>query len=123
MNTERFMEMVNLRRCGFTYQEIGNRLGVSRQYVYECIGRRFRGNLAEIKRVKLRAYFQKTSMSIPTFAKLVFGNKNATRGEQLRVHHFLRGGVSHFRIDDFLRMSKLTGLSLEELAELDIEVE
>lgn len=123
MNTERYMEMVNLRRCGFTYQEIGNRLGVSRQYVYETIGKRFRGDLNNIKRVNLREFFRKTSMSIPTFTRAVCGAKVATRGEQVRVYKFLCGGVTHFRIDDFLRMSELTGLSLEELAELDKGVE
>ena len=122
MNTERFMEMVRLRSYGFSYEEIGKRTGVSKQYVHQCIGKRFKGNLAEIRRVKLRAYFQKTSMSIPTFTKLVCGCNISTRGEQLRMHKFLRGDLTHFSIDDFVRMSELTGLSLAELAELDVEV-
>lgn len=122
MNTERFMEMVNYRRCGFTYREIGERMGVSGQYVYQCIGRRFKGNLAEIKRIKLREWFRKTQMSVPAFCTHVFGTVNATLKN--KMHNFLRGGQGEkFTVNNIVNMCKLTGLSLEELAELDIEVE
>ena len=120
MNVERFIQMVDLRRSGLTYQEIGDRLGVSRQYVHETIGKRFKGDLNNIKRVNLREYFRKTLMSIPAFTGAVFGDKNGWgRAEKQRVINFLEGKSAHFRIEDFIRMSEQTGLSLKELAELD----
>jgi hypothetical protein len=118
MNTERFMEMMNLRRCGFSYEEIGKRMGCSRQYVHETIGKRFRGDLNDIKRVYLREYFRKTLMTLQTFTKAVMG-RNYTKGEYERIKRFIAGADSCFKIDEFIRMSKLTGLSFEELAELD----
>lgn len=122
MNTEKFMKMVNLRRCGFSYEEIGKQCGCSKQYVHETIGKRFRGDLNDIKRVNLREYFRKTLMTLQTFTKAVMGRKH-TKGEYEKVKRFLAGANSCFTVSNFIRMSELTGLSFEELAELDKGVE
>ena len=118
MNTEKYMEMINLRRCDFSYEEIGNRMGVSRQYVHQTIGKRFRGDFNAIKRVKLREYFRKTLMSIPNFTRAVVGGCYS-KSQRKRIERFLSGTDSYFTIGQFIRMSKLTGLNLEELAELE----
>lgn len=122
MNTERFMEMVRLRSCGFSYREIGEMVGVSAQYVHQCIGRRFKGNLAEIKRIKLREWFRKTQMSVPSFCTHIFGTVNGNLKN--KMHSFLKGShVEKFTLNNIITMCELTGLTLSELAELDREVE
>ena len=120
MDTAKFMKMINLRRCGFSYEEIGKQCGCSKQYVYETIGKRFRGDLNEIKRVKLREYFRMTLMTLQTFTKAVMG-RQYTKGEYERIKRFIAGADSYFKIDEFIRMSKLTGLSFEELADVEKE--
>lgn len=114
---EKVAEMVRLRERGLTYTEIGAVYGITKQRVYQIIGKRYRGDLSEIKRPYLRAYFRKTQLSINGFLGLAGLVKTKTMHNNF--YRFLIGQDMRFTVNDFNKICKATGLTLTQLSEIE----
>lgn len=113
----RTLEMIQMRKDGHTLEEIGRAYGISKQRVNQIIGNSYRGDLSKIKRANLRKFFEKTEMSIRKFVFLVFGVYKKTY--YLRINKFLEGHDALFTFRQIIKMCEITGLSFEELAEVE----
>lgn len=115
----RTLEMVRMRKDGHTLEEIAQAYGISRQRVFQIIGKTFRGDLDKIKRVHLRKFFEETEISIRKFATLVFGACDEIYS--LKIRRFLESNDVHFTFRQIIKMCEITGLSFEELAVIEKE--
>jgi transcriptional regulator with XRE-family HTH domain len=108
---------IALRAQGFTYQQIGDELGCSKQYIAQVLGKQSVHNFHVIKA---------SDCAYPRLAKWMNENKVSRSeflrrcgllplGENLaRFHRILRGNIEP-RKTDIDRMLKVTGMTYEEL--------
>jgi len=116
LNKERFMDMVSMKFDGYTLQEIGNKYGVSKQYVQESFSSFFTPNKDAVR-----------NCIYPNLKKRCLENKISVK--QLSE----MTGVNHTTIRDFfkgkripktktiLKMSEITGLTVEQMLSLEEE--
>lgn len=112
---ERRESMLNMKNEGFTYQEIGEKFGISKQRVQQIIGgynpRYFhyktkRGVVYE----GLRKWLNDNKISINHLTRLLYGQSNSKSHNRLNDYLSNRISIPKSMIDKLL---KLTGLTYE----------
>lgn len=118
-------EIIEMREKGITFQEIGDTLGISRQYVHNtyinATKRLKKRNMLieEIKYKNLRNYIYQNGYSVNDFYLLcgvVVTNRKSM------IQKFLRG-ESNGNIKIIKKILEVTGMTFEEAFEEDIDVE
>ena len=119
--------MVQMRLEGYTYQEIADELGVSRQCVHEKLTKYdkkllgMRGKGFDINTIIYKGFYEHFRdddyESLTSFAHKVSGNANHPLS---KLRNFLTGEHkdARFSVPQIKRMMEVTGKSFDELFEL-----
>ena len=114
MNREK--RMVELREQGWSYREIANNFGLSRQRVYQIIGKR---NISYFKKVTekqcvfkgIRDYMNRTATSLAELLRKIYGVYHPETCSRFRQYLNGRNEMSMSTINGIL---KATGLTYEQ---------
>ena len=120
-------QMVQKRLEGYTFQEIADELGVSRQCVHEKLTKYdkkllgMRGKGFDINTIIYKGFYEHFRdddyESLTSFMKKIFGNHSKYLG---KLRNFLTGEHkdARFSVPQIKRMMEVTGKSFDELFEL-----
>lgn len=105
-----------LRTKGFTYDEIGQMCGVSRQRVQQIIGEECKGYFRPITKKKciysaIREWMNDNKISITEFTRRVYGNTAPANYERMKARLNGSRDLTKTYIDKIL---SITGLTYEE---------
>lgn len=112
---DRKKEMESLKAQGWTYTDIGNKFGISRQRVWGVIGGHYSGSFRRIKEdvciyPNLRKYMNENKISVRELTRLLYGYWHSDLNE--RTFSLLRGKDCRKSVID--RVLATTGLTYEE---------
>lgn len=117
---ERKAYMINLYNSGMTYDEVAKIVGLSRQRVYQLIGRADTKLFRHIDAdrcvyVGIRDWLNENKVSVSELTRRMYGNFHTEN--QNRVSSMLRGSekITKYQIDKIL---KATGLTYENAFEM-----
>lgn len=119
----RKQQMIEMRRDGATYQEIGEKFGVSKQYVHELIGKvRKRKDTADLEKIIFEGIYQlfknDECMSYRKLATIIYGRR-VEISHQNTVYQFVTGKRdSMLKIRQIKNILNYTGKSFEEVFKL-----
>lgn len=123
MSNDRKAKMIEMHKQGMTYAEIGQKMGISRQRVFQLIGDTRKGSHKLITEkecvyVGIRNWTNENKISRTALTRIINGTFHASKYE--RLIRVLKGVDCHkHNIDKIL---KVTGLTYEEAFKLE-EVE
>lgn len=114
-------EMKRMRNCGWTYQQIADYFGVSKQYVHQLIpgNRRKEDYYEQIPYKGLYKLFQNKSLTVPKFCATVFHHHGHTFVSQMT--RFISGGDSRISISQIRKILDYCNCSFEEVFALRSE--
>lgn len=100
--------MIELRKRGFTYQEIGEQLGISRQRVHQIVGnQRLRKEAVDIEKIVFEGIYQifkeDKSMTFFKFTEIVCGYPKVTTAKTEHIRKWLTGRI----IDSKIQLSHI----------------
>jgi transcriptional regulator with XRE-family HTH domain len=122
VTTDEIKAMRELRNEGYTYQEIAEKFGCTKQYVSYLIGQRARKNGKDIERIVYdgiyKLFVRDRRMTYRKFTLIAHGLKYdqyIRKNEYEVMRRFLRGErESRFSIAQIENMCKACGMSYEE---------
>ena len=88
--------IIELRKRGFTYQEIGEQLGISRQRVHQIVGnQRLRKEAVDIEKIVFEGIYQifkeDKSMTFFKFANIAYGYYPTRKANTEQIRNWLTG--------------------------------
>ena len=111
--SERTKQMMELYNEGKTYEEIGNKFGITKQRVYSYLGKRKDCLFRTIKPEQciykgIRNWMNENRISFSELPRLIYGHSNPN--QRLQVKERLNGSVNFRKdfIDQVLRLTNLT---------------
>ena len=123
MAMDKKQQMIEMRRDGATYQEIGDRFGITRQAVFDRIGRvtKRRDNV-DLEKIIYEGIYQMFKndeyMTYSKLAFIVYGTR-VNRGRQNTVYQFVTGKLgTMLKIRWINNILKYTGKPYEEVFKL-----
>ena len=111
-------EMVRMRNAGASYAEIANRYGISKQRVYQIVGREHKAKFRPLTEARcvypvLRKWMNDNRISKAELCRRMYGNNSGTNSTNLcEILCGRQKGVTKSTID---KLIKATGLKYEEL--------
>lgn len=119
---DRIAGMIEDRLAGMTYEEIGNKYGISRQRVGQIYGKYNRYNFKAIKECgcayrNIRSWMNKNSVERTELIQMINGNQvEPTTAEMQRFYAILLGKK---RMPDMMvgRLAEITGMSIDFVLE------
>lgn len=119
MTREQVIDMFTMRYDGCTLQFIGDKYGVSKEFVRQLVGTEYFEKQRRVEEVifpKVKEWMIKNHCSIRKLGALMgFKSEHATNQT---IANILRG-KSEMRISHVKKIHQVTGLSLEEIMEVD----
>lgn len=115
---ERAVEMFKMKLDGFTYEEIGEKFGLSRQRVHQILSigeTKIKINLDYVIYPGLKKWMEDNTINASALQRIMYKNGNTGRAKQK-----LSGEVK-FNIHDIKKIIKASGLTFEELFFTDEE--
>lgn len=115
-NKERFMDMVSMRFDGHTLQEIGNKYGVSKQYVQQSFSSVLAPKKSTIENCiypNLKKWCIKNGYTAKKLSEMIGVNQST-------ISIFLRG-IRIPNIKTLLKISEITGLTVEQILAMEDE--
>jgi transposase len=109
---ERALKMFEMRLDGLSYEEIGKKVGLSRQRVHQiiCVSETKRtSNLDYVIYPGLKKWMKENSINATALQRMMYQTSNTCRAKQK-----LSGEVK-FNIHDIKKIIKVSGLTFEEL--------
>lgn len=102
------VEMYRMRLEGKSYQVIADRFGVSRQYVHQLFGQKYKN--VNVKYVGLRKWMNESNYSV---AKLARESGCTDNHNYVTITSYLQGSP-RIDIDSIRKILRFTGLTFEE---------
>lgn len=102
------VEMYRMRLEGETYQAIADRFGVSRQYVHQLFGQKYKD--VNVQYAGLRKWMNESNYSVAKFAR---ESGCADNHSYVTIISYLQGNP-HMDIDSIRKILRFTGLTFEE---------
>lgn len=113
----RYEEMDRLKRNGKTYQYIADLYGISRQRVYQILGKMDQRYFKIIPKEKvvfsgLRNWLNENKINITELCRRIFGNYHTVQRERLNTY---LNGKHVMSMPMILKIIDITGLTFEQL--------
>ena len=121
---ERKAKMIEMKKNGVTYAEIGKTFNLSKQRVYSIIGGQFKAYYRELTPEdciypNVRKWLNDNRISRAELCRRVYGSNNSNA--RTSNHNFLTGKARDMRKSTIDKYLKATGLTYEELFETEGE--
>ncbi len=114
MTREQKIEAFTMRVDGLSYEEIANKYGVSKQYIYqELCENTKKGNIKGVIYPNLADWLEREDISTQKFAEIIGAKANSSSNKSLISRRKLRG-ESLFNIREIKRILRYTGMTFEE---------
>ena len=121
--TQQQQIMMDMRRAGYTYEQIGKELGVSKQRVHFLIGAQARRVDSDVEKIVYQGVYDlfksDPQMSFPRFTRIFYGGAYVNRSQVVRIKRFCTGQTdSLLSIEQINSVCDYIGKPYEEIFRL-----
>ena len=118
--TQQQQIMTEMRRAGFTYEQIGKELGISKQRVHFLIGPQARRVDSDVEKIVYQGVYDlfkgDPQMSFPRFTRIFYGGAYVNRSQVVRIKRFCTGQTdSLLSIEQINSVCEYIGKPYEEI--------